>query len=363
MFIKKLKLRNFRNYETAELEFSPLTNIIYGNNAQGKTNILEAVYLFSQGKSHRAKTDKELVRFGEDFAGLNIEFEDAQREHTGRMQILKNGRKAVSINHVSISKLSQLMNYLNVVMFSPDDLNMVKGSPNIRRRFIDSAISQLYPSYLASLMEYNKVLDEKNSLLRSAKYSGKSVNDTLWIWNEQLASLAVKIMTSREEFLGRIAEYANTIGKDISGEALEIRYFPNIRTEALTTQTVYEFLNNRSEREIDTASSQYGIQRDDIEILINGRDSKLFASQGQQRTAALSMKIAQSEYINEAKGEYPILLLDDIMSELDIKRRMYLSERIRDKQVLITSTDTDLSGKATDTRLFKIEKGTVTYVS
>ena len=143
MHIRKLKLVNFRNYESAELEFSPLTNIIYGNNAQGKTNILEAVYLFSQGRSHRAKTDKELVRFGEDFAKLKLEFEDSDRAYTGKMQILKNGRKAVRINHVDISKLSQLMNYLNVVMFSPEDLNMVKGSPNVRRRFADGAISQL----------------------------------------------------------------------------------------------------------------------------------------------------------------------------------------------------------------------------
>ena len=145
MHIRKLKLVNFRNYESAELEFSPLTNIIYGNNAQGKTNILEAVYLFSQGRSHRAKTDKELVRFGEDFAKLKLEFEDSERTYTGKMQILKNGRKAVRINHVDITKLSQLMNYLNVVMFSPEDLNMVKGSPNVRRRFADGAISQLNP--------------------------------------------------------------------------------------------------------------------------------------------------------------------------------------------------------------------------
>ena len=363
MYIKKLKLTNFRNYKSAELEFSPLTNIIYGNNAQGKTNILEAVYLFSQGKSHRAKTDKELVRFGTDFAGLDIEFLDRDRSHTGKMQILKNGRKAVRINHVNISKLSQLMNYLNVVMFSPDDLSMVKGSPNTRRRFMDSAISQLYPSYLSALMEYNKVLDQKNSLLRSAKYSGQNVNDTLWIWNEQLSDLALKIMKSRYDFTDQIAAFAKNIGNDISSDALSIRYVPNIRVESLDKNSVVKYLNDRADREIDATSSQYGIQRDDLEILINGRDSKLFASQGQQRTAALSVKIAQSEYINEIKGEYPILLLDDIMSELDIKRRMYLSERIRDKQVLITSTDTDLNGRDTKTRQFRIEEGTVTDVS
>ena len=363
MYIKKLKLTNFRNYDGAEIEFSPLTNIIYGNNAQGKTNILEAVYLFAQGKSHRAKTDKELVKFGSDFAGLKIEFEDSRRGHTGKMQILKDGRKGVSINHVNITKLSQLMNYLNVVMFSPEDLNIVKGSPNIRRRFIDSAISQLYPSYLATLMEYNKVLNQKNSLLRSGKLSGKNVRDTLWIWNEQLASLAVRIMIARQEFTDQIASGAEAVGKDISGERLGIKYIPNIRLDALTAEEMCEYLNDHADREIDASSSQYGIQRDDLEITVDGRDAKLFASQGQQRTAALSMKIAQSEYINDIKGEYPILLLDDIMSELDIDRRMYLSERIRDKQVLITSTDTDLKGDNTDTRLFKIEKGTVKDVS
>lgn len=363
MFIKKLKLKNFRNYEYAELQFSTLTNIIYGNNAQGKTNILEAIYLFSQGRSHRAKTDKELVLFGSEFASLEIEFSDSERNHSGKMQILKNGRKAVRINHVNISKLSQLMNYLNVVMFSPDDLNMVKGSPNIRRRFMDSAISQLYPSYLSALMEYNKVLDEKNSLLRNAKFSGGDVKDTLWLWNEQLAKLSVKIMQSRYGFIENISASAKTIGTDISGEILDIRYTPSIKVDELSPSAVYDFLNDRANREIDAAVSQYGVQRDDIEILINDRDSKLFASQGQQRTAALSMKIAQSEFINEVKGEYPVLLLDDIMSELDISRRMYLSERIRDKQVLITSTDTDLSGKDTKTRLFRIEKGTVGDVS
>lgn len=361
MYIKKIKLQNFRNYENAELEFSPRTNIIFGNNAQGKTNILEAVCLFAQGKSYRAKSDRELVRFGSDVASLTVEFEDMRREHTGKMQILKNGRKAVMINHVGISKLSQLMNYLNVVMFSPEDLNIVKGSPNIRRRFTDSAISQLYPSYLAALTEYNKVLNQKNSLLKTA--AGSNVKQTLWIWNEQLSELAVKIMSARRGFTEYIASAAGAIQFEISSESLGIEYIPNIRSDDMSKESVYEYLNSRAEREIAASASLYGIQRDDIGISVDGREAKIFASQGQQRTAALSMKIAQSDYINSVKGEYPILLLDDIMSELDISRRMYLSERIRGKQVLITSTDTDLDGKDTVTRQFRIEKGTVTDVS
>lgn len=358
MYIKKLKLRDFRNYTRAELEFSPLTNIIYGDNAQGKTNVLEAVYLFSQGRSHRAKTDKELVRFGCDFAGLEIEFEDSNRSYTGKMQITDNGRKAVRINHVNIAKLSQLMNYLNVVMFSPEDLRLVKGSPGTRRRFMDSAISQLYPVYLSSLLEYNKVINQKNSLIKTLKYKGGD-DTTLEVWNGELAKSMVKITEARAEFIKDINRWAKGIQKEISQEDLEITYAPNIRHENPTQEGIFAFLMERSGREIDAGGALYGIQRDDVNIFINGKDAKLFASQGQQRTAALSMKIAQSEYINDKKGEYPILLLDDIMSELDVSRRMYLSERIKDKQVLITSTDTDVKTESDSVKLFRICRGEV----
>ena len=338
MHIKTLRLSNFRNYSSAQLEFSPYTNVIYGNNAQGKTNILEAVYLFSQGRSHRARSDKELIRFGEEFAKLNLEFSDERRDYSGQMQILKNGRKAVSVNHVHIVKLSALMNYLNVVMFSPEDLDLVKGSPGVRRRFIDSSISQLYPSYLSSLIDYNKALNQKNSLLKLLRARGAVSDPTLDIWNEQLALHGTKIMRARSEFAELINTAAKKIQAEISGELLGIKYVPSIKTDEISEDAVLEKLKEYERREIDAAS---------------------FGSQGQQRTAALSLKIAQADYIKEVKGEYPVLLLDDIMSELDINRRMYLAERIRDKQVLITSTDTDLIDKATETKLFRIENGTV----
>lgn len=358
MYIEKLKLRDFRNYKWAELEFSPLTNIIYGDNAQGKTNILEAVYLFSQGRSHRAKTDKELVRFGCGFAGLEIDFCDAHRSYNGKMQITDNGRKAVRINHINIGKLSQLMNYLNVVMFSPEDLKLVKGSPGNRRRFMDSAISQMYPSYLSALLDYNKILNQKNSLLKTLKYKGGDFA-TLEIWNGELARNMVKIMDARQEFISDINGWAKGIQNEISKEELELSYVPNIRLADNSEAEIFEFLTSRSSREIDAGGALYGVQRDDINIHINGNDAKLYASQGQQRTSALSMKIAQSEYINEKKGEYPILLLDDIMSELDVSRRMYLSERIKDKQVLITSTDTDIKNNSSQTKLFRIKNGEI----
>lgn len=358
MYIKKLSLRNFRNYESAELEFSPLTNVIYGDNAQGKTNILEAAYLFSQGRSHRAKTDKELVRFGDDFAAISLDFADSQRSYAAKMQILRNGRKAVSINHVHIEKLSKLMSYLNVVMFSPEDLSLVKGSPNVRRRFIDCSISQLYPSYLASLMEYNKALIQKSSLLKSLRTRSES-DLMLSVWNEQLAQTGAKIMTARREFTELINTAASRIQSEISGEQLTIRYAPSIKCNEVTKESLYEYFESHARRETEMASTLYGVQRDDLEIYVNDREARLFGSQGQQRTAALSMKIAESEYIKDVRGEYPVLLLDDIMSELDINRRMYLSERIRDKQVLITCTDTDLVDKSTDTKLFHIHSGRV----
>lgn len=358
MYIKKLRLRDFRNYTRAELEFSPRTNIIYGDNAQGKTNILEAVYLFSQGRSHRADSDRELVRFGCDFAGLEIEFSDSNRDYTGKIQITQDGRKAVRMNYVNISKLSELMNYLNVVMFSPEDLSLVKGSPRNRRRFTDSAISQLYPSYLSALLEYNKIMKQKHSLLKTLKRSGGD-DTTLEIWNGELSRVMVKIMEARSQFVKELNKWAKVIQNDISKEELELLYAPNIRTDVGSEEEIFKFLMSRKNREIEKGTAVYGTQRDDIDIFINGRDAKLFASQGQQRTAALSMKIAQSEYINDKKGEYPVLLLDDIMSELDVSRRMYLSERIKDKQVLLTSTDTDVKNESDVTKLFCIKNGEV----
>ncbi len=358
MYIKKLRLKDFRNYKGAELTFSSRTNIIYGDNAQGKTNILEAVYLFAQGRSHRADSDKELVRFGCDFAGLEIEFEDSNRSYTGKMQITDSGKKGVRINHVNINKLSELMNYLNVVMFSPEDLRLVKGSPATRRRFMDSAISQLYPAYLSTLLEYNKIIKQKNSLLKILKKSGGD-DTTLEIWNGELARAMIKIMETRSQFIKEINGWAKTVQSDISKEELELLYVPNIKLQENSADGILNFLMSRKKREIEAGAALYGVQRDDIDIFINGKDAKLFASQGQQRTAALSMKIAQSEYINDKKGEYPVLLLDDIMSELDVSRRMYLSERIKDKQVLLTSTDTDIKEGSDTTKLFRIKNGEV----
>ncbi len=360
MYISSLSLSNFRNYSAEKIEFSPYTNVIYGDNAQGKTNILEAVYIFSQGRSHRAKSDKELIKFGEDFAKLQLEFHDSERDYKAALQLVKNGKKNIKINHVQITKLSMLMNYLNVVMFSPEDLDLVKGSPSARRRFIDASVSQLYPRYLTSLIDYHKALGQKNSLLKTLKFKGVKSDVMLSVWNEQLAIEASRIMKYRMDFTTLIDKFAAKIQKEISGEELKIAYSPGIKTEDIDKSTIFKYLERNQRREIELASAQVGVQRDDLHISINGNEARIYGSQGQQRTAALSMKIAQADYIHHIKGEYPVLLLDDIMSELDINRRMYLSEKITGKQVLITSTDTDLIESTDNTQLLHIKNGSVT---
>lgn len=359
MYISSLSLANFRNYTDEKINFSPYTNVIYGDNAQGKTNILEAVYIFSQGRSHRAKSDKELIKFGEDFSRLSLDFHDNARDYTSTIQLTKNGRKNIKINHVQITKLSKLMNYLNVVMFSPEDLDLVKGSPSARRRFIDSSISQLYPGYLTSLIDYHKALVQKNSLLKVLRAKGSSHDVMLSVWNEQLAAESEKIIKYRTEFTRLINDFSSQIQNEISGEKLKISYICGMKSENADKNSIFEYLEQHQKREIDSASAQVGIQRDDLHISVNDCKARVYGSQGQQRTCALSMKIAQADYIHHIKEEYPVLLLDDIMSELDINRRMYLSQKIKDKQVLITSTDTDLIKSTDTTRLFKIKDGYV----
>ena len=359
MKVKSLSVTNFRNYEKESIVFCDDTNVIYGNNAQGKTNILEGIYLFSHGRSHRAKSDTELIKFGSDFARLQIEFCDSGRDYRAIMQLLPNGKKTVRINNVPITKLSMLMRYLNVVMFSPEDLEIIKGAPQLRRRFLDEAISQLYPVYLKKLISYHKNLAQKNSLLKKLKFSGKTDDDMLSVWNEQIAEDGSRIMEYRSKFVAEISEFAREIHKNISGENLEIHYTPSIECDIINKENFLAKLTDSMMREIENGSSLYGIQRDDLRLFINGREIKTYASQGQQRTAVLSLKMAQMENINDVRGEYPVLLLDDIMSELDISRRKFLTEKIRGKQVIITCTDME-DAPPDGTEFFYVESGKIT---
>lgn len=359
MKVKSLSVTGFRNYEKESVTFCDDTNVIYGNNAQGKTNLLEAIYLFSHGKSHRTKSDTELIKFGADFARLGIEFSDKNRDYRAVMQLLPNGKKTVKINNVPITKLSMLMRYLNVVMFSPEDLEIVKGSPQLRRRFLDEAISQLYPVYLKRLISYHKNLAQKNCLLKKLKFAGRVDDPMLSVWNEQIAEDGSEIMKFRRDFVESLTGFAKEIHHNISGEILNLVYTPSVECDIIDKEGFLKKLDASKGREIENGSSLYGIQRDDLRLFINDKEVKTFASQGQQRTAVLSLKMAQMENINFVRNEYPVLLLDDIMSELDISRRTYLTEKIRGKQVILTCTDIDTAEKTGGTKIFKVSAGSV----
>ena len=360
MHIKTLEVENFRNYTHEAINLCPGTNVFYGNNAQGKTNLLEAVYLFSHGRSHRAKNDSELIRFGESLYKLSLCFADEDREYNALMRYNREGKKQIKINNVPITKLSMLMSYLNVVMFAPEDLELIKGSPSGRRRFVDEAISQIYPKYLQNLINYHKALVQKNSLLRDLKYKGVTNDDMLSVWNEQLAASGAIVYKYREEFLNKLDVLSNPIHQDITKESFSLSYSPGIKLNVDNIkESFYETLEQNQRREIEFGASQVGIQRDDFRVMINDNEAKIFGSQGQQRTCVLTLKIAQTEYIKAQKGEYPVLLLDDIMSELDVNRRNYLWERITDKQVLITCTDTEVLNTTDNTKLFFVEAGRI----
>lgn len=351
MEVKSLSLKNFRNYGEEYIEFAPRTNLIYGDNAQGKTNILEAVYLAANGRSHRAKADSQMVKFGEDYARLCIEFCDMHRTYRVSITLLSGGKKSVKINNVPINKLSVLVNYLNVVMFSPEDLELVKGSPVARRRFMDTAISSLSPRYMGELVTYHKALAQKNSLLRAVKYNNAPA-ETLEIWNMQLAESGAKIVRERAAFLEGLSRAAASVHAEIAGCGLSADYAPSVEDGA-DAEVFFKKLCDNTRREIENGSSLCGIQRDDIRFSVGENNAKLYASQGQQRTAVLCMKLGLCEYIKGKRGEYPVLLFDDIMSELDEKHRLYLADKIRDKQVLLTCTDKEGSAA----RYIRVEGG------
>ncbi len=351
MYIKSLTLKNFRNYEEQSLLFDEKTNIFLGNNAQGKTNLLESLYLFSMGKSFRTNQDLELIRFGEEYTKAELIFCDRKREHTLEIIILRDKKKQIKINGLTISRLSELMGHLTVVLFYPEELGLVKEGPYIRRRFMDVAISQLRPQYYHILGRYHRVVEQRNRLIKKIRQNGSGeLLDTVSVWNEQLATLGCELMQDREEFMARLNALAQKTHFDASGEKLSVVYKPRFESK----EAFLEKLKTSFDRELEQGYTLYGPHREDFEIYINDKEAKVFGSQGQQRSAVLSLKLAQADLLFEEYGEYPVLLLDDIMSELDAQRRSYLVGKIPDKQVFITCTEVDaiLRGK-----VFAVSKG------
>lgn len=339
MYIKSLSLKNFRNYQEQHLSFDEATNVFCGGNAQGKTNLLEALYLFSMGKSFRTVQDADLIRFGEEYTKLTLVFCDRNREHTLEIIILRNKRKQIKINGLTISRLSELVGHLNVVLFYPEELGLVKEGPHIRRRFMDVALSQLRPAYYQTLGRYQRVVEQRNKLIKRIRSSHQtaSLSETVFVWNEKLADYGLKLMRYRAEFMERLDALAQKAHFEASGEKLNVVYKPRFTTK----EAFLEKLEENFSREVEQGYTLYGPHREDFEIFIDDKVAKSFGSQGQQRSAVLSLKLAQADLLFEEYGEYPVLLLDDIMSELDQTRRAYLVSKIPDKQVFITCTELD----------------------
>ena len=346
MFCRSIHVENFRNIDVADVEFTSGVNILLGNNAQGKTNLLEAIYVTSLGRSFRAQSDADMIKFGQEMAHIQNKYSDSLRDMEISMRIFT-GRKQKRIEHnrVKISKMSEIVGAFKVVLFSPEHLSIVKAGPSERRGFLDVAISQIKPMYIKALQSYNQVLKERNSLIKSAEEDRRIFDSTIDIWSEQLAALSAQITEYRINYLKLAKAYIEKCFFDMTGdiERPTLKYVSSagVDTEnfdVVECQEKYrELYFSRHDREIGAGATLWGIHKDDIEIELNGKAARFYCSQGQQRSIALAMKLAEGEIIKDfSGGDYPVFLLDDVFSELDSKRREYLTRNILDKQVIVT---------------------------
>lgn len=337
MYIKKVKLENFRNYDNLEVEFKKDFNLIYGNNAQGKTNILEAIYLSAIGKSFQTNKDSEMIKIGKEKAKVEIEYETQDRE--GKITVEIADKKTFFINGIKQKKISDIIGKINIVLFYPDNIDIIKGGPAERRRFLDIMISQLKPNYIHILNKYLKTLDQRNAYLKQIKFDNKS-KDMLEIWDESLSQLSYQIYTYRSEYIQKIKEKIKVIHNKITNcgqqdEKIEILFISSGKSQ----KDFYENLLRNRENDIRKGYTSTGSHRDDFDIYINDKKVNVYGSQGQQRTSVLSLKLTELNIIQDEIEEPPILLLDDFMSELDENRRNNLTNAIENNQVFITCTD------------------------
>lgn len=349
MKLESIKLKNFRNYDQLSLEFHETVNVFLGENAQGKTNVLEAIYVLAMAKSHRTSNDKELIKWDEDYGKIEGRLNKRNGQVPLEIVFSKKGKK-VKVNHLEQRKLSQYVGACNVVMFAPEDLNLVKGSPSGRRRFIDMEIGQIQPVYIHDLTQYQKVLQQRNALLKERHKRNQASDAMLDILTEQLIDLAAQIVFRRFHFIALLRTWAAPIHAGISRglEELTLIYKSHVSqvSEEMDVSKLKEIYGNvfeeAREREWDRGMTLFGPHRDDLLFQVNGRDVQVYGSQGQQRTTALSLKLAEIECIKSEVGEYPILLLDDVLSELDDYRQTHLLQTFQEKvQTFVTTTSVE----------------------
>lgn len=358
MIIKSLEIDNFRNYESLTLSFDKGTNILYGLNAQGKTNILEAIYMTATTKSHKSSKDKDIINFNKEEAHIRTYIEKNNVTQKIDMHLRKSKSKGIAIDGMKIKKATELLGLINIVFFSPEDLCIIKNGPAERRNFIDMELCQLDSFYLYNINNYNKIVNQRNSLLKDL-YLNPTLKETLNIWDSQLLSYGSKIIERRIKFINQLNEIIFDIHKKLSGdkEELKIHYEPNV-----TIEQFQEKLRMNQEKDIRIKQTTVGPHRDDFSFMLKEIDIRKFGSQGQQRTAALSLKLSEIELVKKLTKDTPILLLDDVLSELDSNRQNYLLNYIRDIQTIITCTGLDefINNRFEINKIFNVNEGMVT---
>ena len=359
MFIKRLQMLNYRNYNALDIELCPNVNVFMGDNAQGKTNILEAIYYCAFAKSHRTSKDKELINWNGEHAFISVDVGRERLDKRIDISILKDGKKSIRINKIKIKKIGELFGNFNVVMFSPEELRIIKDSPGVRRKFIDMELCQLNPKYYYNLVQYNKVLNERNILLRNRNTS----SEMLEIYDMQLVEFGYNIIRDRIKYIESLNKYAEKIHSDITSgkEKINFKYISTIKDLENIKENFYTLLKKNRSKDCDRGITSIGPHRDDFFVYINDIDTKSYGSQGQQRTAVLTMKFSSLEIIKELTGEFPVLLLDDVLSELDFNRKKYILSTIGQIQTVITCTGIEdlyeyLDEKA---KVFKVKNGEI----
>ena len=363
MRLNNLQLVNFRNYDNLHLEFNEKVNLLVGRNGQGKTNIVESIYMLAFGKSFRTSKDKEIIKFDTENLYVGGSF---SKEHTnGLIEIaISKNKKGIKVNKIHIQKIHELLGNINVVIFSPEDLRLVKEGPKERRLFIDKEISQIMPKYYNYLTNYNKILFQRNQLLKS-KYVDSAL---LEVYDESLARYGSYIYILRRDFIKKIAEIANNMHGNLTDsiEDLSITYKNQMDiSDEDTTATIYdkflEKLKSNRNHDMETRTTKYGLHKDDLNIFVNGLDVRLYGSQGQQRTASISLKLSEIELIKNEIGEYPILILDDVFSELDETRQKLLVDNLSVVQMFITTAEVSHKNifDKSKTTIFNIKQGCV----
>lgn len=357
MIIKSLELENFRNYDSLHLNFDEGTNILYGDNAQGKTNVLEAIYVSATTKSHKGSKDKEIIHFSKEEAHIRTFLSKGDMDYRVDMHLRKSKSKGIAINGQKLKKAAELLGLLNVVFFSPEDLSIIKNGPSGRRSFVDMELCQLDKYYLYNLNQYNKIINQRNRLLKDF-YFNPDLKDTITVWDSQLVSYGRQIIEARMKFVEHLNMIIKQIHKNLSGgkEELRITYEPDVICEDFERN-----LSLNMERDIKLKFTGVGPHRDDFGFMVNGIDIRKYGSQGQQRTAALSLKLAEIELVKQITKDHPVLLLDDVLSELDSNRQNYLLNSIGNIQTIITCTGLDefVNNRFEINKVFKVINGTI----